>query len=162
MTQNQNKIVETKIFDNWMDEAFTEYVYNKILNLPHQYGHKSTPEAQPFYSLDLSIDDDITRFICSKIAKTLDLRFSPLRVYANIQWPGMNGEYHDDDGEMTCLWMISPTLEESGEFEIKNEKKIKFLFNRFISFSAYKTHRGLAPAKGVRITIAVKCKIYGI
>ena len=44
-----------------------------------------------------------------------------------------------------------------GPFEIKNEGKTKFIENRLIAFNAKKWHKGNAPKKGIRITLAFKC-----
>ena len=77
-------------------------------------------------------------------------------MYINIQHPNMNGSFHSDDGELTCLYMVTQTLENSGHFEIKDEEKINFVQNRLITFDAKKLHRGIAPDKGVRITLAFK------
>ena len=48
--------------------------------------------------------------------------------------------------------------------QIKNEGKTKFIENRLIAFNAKKWHKGNAPKKGIRITLAFKCdrmKLYG-
>ena len=44
----------------------------------------------------------------------------------------------------------------NGNFEIKNEKVIEFKKNKLICFDSKKLHRGLAPTKGVRITLTFK------
>ena len=71
----------------------------------------------------------------------------------------MNGYYHNDNGDITCLYMLTKTREKDGDFQIKGEDKIKFVQNRLICFDANKMHRGLAPKDGVRITLAFKTKI---
>ena len=67
----------------------------------------------------------------------------------------MNGDWHYDDGEMTCMYMVTG----DGNFEIKDEASVLFEENKLICFSTEKLHRGLAPSKGTRITWVTKTEI---
>ena len=72
----------------------------------------------------------------------------------------MNGVFHKDDGDITCLYMVTKSRKNNdGSFEIEGDKKIQFIQNRLICFDSNKMHRGLAPNKGIRITLAFKTKI---
>jgi len=99
--------------------------------------------------------------MCRKLAREVvegDCGF--LRVYANIQFPGMDGVMHFDDGDMTAIYMVTETLEgyngvfeyiEDGQYEV-----IKFVQNRLILFEGNK-HKGMAPKEGnPRVTMAFK------
>jgi len=82
------------------------------------------------------------------------------RVYANIQYPGMDGAMHTDDGDMTAIYMISNTLGSGiGSFEYIEEGKcesIDFVQNRLVLFEG-NIHRGLAPKElNPRVTVAFK------
>ena len=67
-----------------------------------------------------------------------------------------DGDYHTDDCNITCLYMVTDTLKDSGHLDIKDEKKINFVQNRLVIFDSKKLHRGLAPSNGVRISLAFK------
>ena len=118
----------------------------------------SNNNESSFYTSICNPQNDLTNFLFFKLKKTLNKNLKLERMYINIQHPNMNGSFHLDDGDMTCLYMVTKTLENSGHFEIKDEEKINFVQNRLIAFDAKKLHRGIAPNKGVRITLAFKTK----
>ena len=74
----------------------------------------------------------------------------------------MDGNWHPDIFDVsthTFLYMLSKNVE-GGEFEIQNEKKYEYKFNRLIWFDARKMHKGLAPTNNVpRVTLAFKTKL---
>ena len=101
--------------------------------------------------------------MCRKLSREViqsDCQFT--RVYANIQFKGMNGSFHNDDGDFTVLYMVTPTLDGSGQFQYRNEKggveEIEFVQNRLIWFAGSSLkHRGLAPDTDLpRVTVAFK------
>jgi|TARA_R110002020_G_scaffold102695_1_gene240949 hypothetical protein len=96
--------------------------------------------------------DSLMDFIFFKIKNILGKNLKLLRVYTNLQYSNMPGDYHIDDGHMTCLYMVNG----EGDFEIKDESKIKFEEDKLILFDAKKPHKGNAPKKGDRITLAFK------
>ena len=99
--------------------------------------------------------DPLMDFIFYKVQKALGKNLKLLRVYTNLQYPSMHGDYHVDDGHITCLYMVNG----EGAFEIKNESKIEFEEEKLILFDAKKPHKGNAPKKGNRITLAFKTEI---
>ncbi len=151
-----------KQIDNWLPKDLVEYLDNYFLyGFPHFYGHWSVKSGSDmFYSSDLNPNDALNKYLFEKVGKTLDKKVHILRSYINIQHPGMDGLFHSDDGDLTCLYMVTKTLKKGGHFEIKGEKKIPFVQGRFICFDAKKLHRGQAPInKGdVRISLAFKTK----
>ena len=154
--------MKTKIIDNWLDKDLVNYLNEYFLyNFPHYYGHKSNDnDKSVFYISGLNEKDALNSFLFYKLQKTLDMSLSLERMYINIQHHEMNGSFHNDDGQMTCLYMVTSSLKNSGAFEIKDEEKIDFVQNRLIAFDAKKLHRGLAPQKGeVRITLAFKTNV---
>tara|TARA_R110002060_G_scaffold12981_2_gene18447 strand:+ start:1227 stop:1691 length:465 start_codon:yes stop_codon:yes gene_type:complete len=151
-----------KIVDNWLNKDLVDYLENYFLyRFPHYYGHKSNDEdINSFYVSSLNIEDALNNYLFFKLEKTLNKKLQLNRMYINIQHENMTGSFHKDDGDITCLYMVTKTLADSGEFEIKEENKIKFVQNRLIAFDAKKEHRGLAPNKGeVRITLAFKTNV---
>tara|TARA_R100001086_G_C11759273_1_gene237629 strand:- start:149 stop:613 length:465 start_codon:yes stop_codon:yes gene_type:complete len=152
--------MKTQIIDNWLDKDLVVYLNNYFLyTFPHYYGHKSnSADEHSFYNSNLNPKDALNNYLFFKLKKTLNMSHIELiRMYINIQHANMNGSFHTDDGKMTCMYMVTKSLKDSGAFEIKNENKIDFIQNRLIAFDAEKLHRGHAPNKGeVRITLAFK------
>jgi hypothetical protein len=153
-----------KIVDNWLDQDLVEFLeYNFLYEKAHWFGHSSLGKSKNindcFYSHELDGNEPINKYLFYKLKKTLNINLNLLRMYLNIQWKEMNGFFHTDDGDITCLYMATKTREKDSAFEIKGSDKIKFVQNRLICFDANKMHRGTAPNDGVRITLAFKTKI---
>tara|TARA_R110000772_G_scaffold44378_3_gene102158 strand:+ start:84 stop:554 length:471 start_codon:yes stop_codon:yes gene_type:complete len=152
--------MKTEIIDNWLHSDLVDYLENYFLyKFPHYYGHKSNDkDINSFYVSSLNPDDALNNFLFYKLKKTLNKNLRLERMYINIQHENMNGSFHQDEGDITCLYMVTKTLPKGeGCFEIKNEEKIDFIQNRLIAFDASKQHMGHAPNKGeVRITLAFK------
>jgi len=142
------------IIEDWLDSDLSNFLEKEFLyNTPHQYGQRSnasTPNV--FYFSVLNLDDPLVRFLSYKLKKTVGNDLIIHRAYINVQHPNMNGDFHTDEGTMTAIYMVTG----SGDFQIKNEGKIKFKKNKLICFNPKKLHRGLAPKDGVRITLTFK------
>ena len=150
-----------KVYDNWLDKNLVEYLEDYFLyNFPHYYGHSSNNDNQTcFYNSILNPNDALNNFLFYKLQQTLKLKLQLERMYINIQHPNMDGSFHTDDGDITCLYMATKTRKENdGAFQIKGLGKTQFVQNRLVCFDANKMHRGLAPDSGVRITLAFKCR----
>ena len=131
--------MKTQIIDNWLDKNLVDYLEDYFLyRFPHYYGHKSNPDSNEnsFYNSMCNPQDALNNYLFFKLKKTLNKNLKLERMYINIQHPNMNGSFHPDDGDMTCLYMVTKTLENSGHFEIKDEEKINFVQNRLIAFDA--------------------------
>jgi hypothetical protein len=151
-----------KIIDNFLEKELIEYLKNVFMfKTPHLYGHKSHEKSNFFYNSDINMDDTLIKFIILKLQK--EFKFNEvLRSYINVQFYGMEGDWHTDDGKNTILLMVTKTLKNgSGDFQIKMDNKINkvgFVQNRLIFFDASFQHRGLAPKElnTPRITFAFK------
>ncbi len=151
------------VMDDWLDLEFCDHLANHILRFtPHSYGHTSNKgEGIPFYHTEFNKGNFHIKYMCRKIAREVakgDCGF--LRVYANIQFPGMDGAMHVDDGDMTAIYMVTETLSPGdGSFEYIEDGKhesIDFVQNRLVLFEGNK-HRGMAPKEGnPRVTMAFK------
>ena len=135
------------IKDNFLEKILIKYLENIFIHkTPHYYGQVSNKGGKNhFYSSMLNINDTMINFLITKL-KT-EFKFNQiLRSYLNVQYNGMNGDWHKDDGNNTILLMITKTLKKgSGQFQIKDKdnviKKIDFIQNRVICFDATKLHR---------------------
>jgi hypothetical protein len=94
-------------------------------------------------------------FIFWKIQKFLKKELRLIRVYSNLQYSNMPGSFHIDDGDLTCLYMVTG----DGDFEIKNKEIIKFEKDKLILFNAKEPHKGNAPRNNKRITLAFKTEL---
>tara|TARA_R100000008_G_C3477005_1_gene111865 strand:- start:40 stop:507 length:468 start_codon:yes stop_codon:yes gene_type:complete len=150
--------METKIIDNWLDKDLIEFLHPWFLyNSPHFFSQKSSEKDENlFYISNLNLNDPLSMFLNYKLQKTLNIQCYCDDLYVNIQHPDMEGSYHTDNCDITCLLMVSDTLEDCGHFDLKDEKMINFVKNRLIIFDSKKLHRGLAPIKGVRMSLAFK------
>ena len=143
------------IIENWLDLNLSNFLEKEFLyNTPHHYGQMSDPATSTgrFYYTMLNLNDPLIRFLIHNLKKTVNDDLILHRIYLNIQHPNMNSDFHIDEGNMTAIYMVTG----SGDFQIKNEGKIKFKKNKLICFDPKKLHRGLAPEKGVRITLTFK------
>ena len=153
-----------KVIDNFIDDVLIKLLRNLFLKLPHYYGHSSVKgTGTAFYNSDLPLDDTMVKYLCEKIQRAEGAPIRILRVYFNVQHSGMDGEWHEDDGDTTYLLMVTKTLKPgNGCFEIKEDNKIKkvdFVQNRLVYFNATTPHRGRCEKKQdnePRITLAFK------
>ena len=164
-----------EILDDWLDLEFCNHLSEHILYcMPHVYGHTSITggsrvtdilsgaPSQKFYTVDFGEESFHIKYMCRKLHKEVfqyECQF--VRVYANIQFKGMNGSFHKDKADLTVVYMVTPTLEGSGSFEYKDGtevKKVDFVQNRLIIFEGGDVfHRGMSPdIDSPRVTVAFK------
>jgi len=156
-----------KIIDNFLENDLINHLEYIFLRVPHYYGQSSNADGTgvSFYKNEFDLKDSLIQYLCVKVQKKFKQKLGFLRVYINVQHNNMNGDFHEDDGDMTILLMVSKTLKkDSGQFEIKKDNKITtidFVKNRLIFFDAKLKHRGTAPKEKnkVRITLAFKTKL---
>ena len=154
-----------RVLDNWLDLEFCDHLaYDILYNMKHTYGHTSdnSKETPRFYRADFVGNNFHIKYMCRKLSREViqsECQFSI--PYANIQFKGMDGAFHRDDGDFTVIYMVTPTLEGSGHFEYEDGnavKQVDFVQNRLIVFEGSTTlHRGLSPDSDLpRVTIAFK------
>ena len=153
-----------KIVKNWLEKDLAFRVRNFLLDQQYKYTESSLPGTGPsFFSshFDINQNQDI-RSLFPLLVSQFDHDIEIIKVYANLQFYGMNGEWHTDDGDTTCLWMATKSLPKgSGEFKTKKQS-VKFDFNKLVIFDANKPHKGMAPKElnTPRITLAFKTQRY--
>ena len=155
-----------KVIDDWLDPEFCDHLaYDILFRMPHRYGYRSDASALTprFYRAEFDDNNFHVKYMCRKLSREViksDCQF--VRAYANIQFKGMDGMFHKDDGDFTVLYMVTPTLEGSGQFQYRNEKgevvAVDFVQNRLVWFAGSSVkHRGLAPDTDLpRVTVAFK------
>ena len=159
-------------YKNFMDEDFITYLSNYyLINVLHRYGHTSRrgTGGKTFFATEVD-HDVVSNFVTYKLRKKFGVnQFN--RIYINLQFNGMGGDWHLDDGKKTYMLMVTPTLKkDSGCFEIcdtptmapPTEKtkihKVAFEQNKLVIFTAKLWHRGRSPLEvnTPRITLALK------
>ena len=154
-----------KVLDNWLDLEFCDHLsYHILYCLPHIYGHSSDSGegSQRFYRIEFGEENFHVKYMCRKLNKeVLKGNCQFIRAYANLQFKGMDGSFHLDDGDFTVLYMVTPTLENSGHFKYMDKgvvRKIDFVQNRLIWFPGKDLmHRGMSPdSDSPRVTISFK------
>ena len=151
-----------KIIKNWLRKDVGIDVRDYLFRCKYEYRSKSTDKSSNTFfvsSFNLNTDQTIM-MVAERLVKEFDYNIEVVRSYVNLQFTGMDGEWHVDDGDVTCLWMATESLPKgSGEFQTK-DKKIKFDFNKLIIFDSKIPHRGMAPKKlnTPRMTLAFKTR----
>tara|TARA_B100000902_G_scaffold161089_1_gene156622 strand:- start:1707 stop:2189 length:483 start_codon:yes stop_codon:yes gene_type:complete len=151
-----------KKVEKWLNPDMVEYLNDYFTyDYPHYFGQRSVEGSKEFYISELRIDDALNRYLFHKLQKTLNKQLRLIRMYINVQHEGMVSDFHADDGDLTCLYMLSGTLKDSGAFEIMDEAHFPFVQNTLVCFDAKKLHKGHAPidADKPRITLAFKTEI---
>ena len=156
-----------KIFDDWLDHTFcTSLDENVLMHTTHgygQYANRDVSDQNAFCYSDCSFDDFHIQYLVEKIKECVGNKVEFIKVLTNIQYMGMNSAFHSDDGDLTAIYMISPTLDNSGFFEYKGEgyrtiNKVGFKQNRMIIHDDVE-HRASSPETvRPRITIAFQMK----
>ena len=150
--------------ENFLDPILVDLLGFKFLyKTPHIWGHTSNGGNEFYYS-PLDNEDLSLIYIHQKInLEVLNLPTEMQRVYINIQHNNMEGNFHYDDGDITALLMITPTPQEGGQFEYKDENNkiqtIPYKHNQLILFNGVE-HRGCCYIDNKpRITLAYKLNI---
>ena len=152
-------IMKTKIIDNWLEPDLAEFLSVHLTkNILYSLDHSSRPDTteSSFLMSHLSIHDPIILFLHSKINKVKKVNL--LRSYVNCHYSCHGGSFHQDDGDTTFLYMPSKNVE-GGEFEIFNQPRVEYKFNRLIYFNALDFHKGNPHTNNTtRLTLAFKTK----
>lgn len=153
-------MIKTTIIDNWLEPDLASYLsFYLEKRILYNAGHGSDKQKDnTSFLFGVVPESPLIDFLSLKIKKILPVEI--LRTYTNLQYNNMDGEFHADDGDITFLYMPSKKLKlNEGHFEIKDEGKFEYKFNRLIYFDAKKLHKGNSPIQNIaRITLAFKTK----
>ena len=148
-----------------LDRDLACRVSNYLSDRPYRYNSSSITDDPKRNFLVSEVNLHTNKEIISlfpHLIKHFKYNIEIIRCYINLQFTKMDGEWHQDDGEITCLWMATQTLPKgSGTLQLKNKREdVKFEFNKLVMFDAKRPHRGLAPKEfnTPRITLAFKTR----
>ena len=175
------------VYDNLVDNYLLESLYNKYINQPFKYYHKSNTTQNFYHWNHVEIDSsgsnvndisdklelyeaELFKTVIKKIHKDCDL----LRVYSNAYTFGTEGFPHTDSnrfGEETFILYLNKTWlpEWGGEtvvFDNTNtdiEKAVLPKFGRIIRFPSNRLHVARSISKWcteLRIVLVYKIKLY--
>jgi len=152
-----NKKITTTVIDNWLEPQLADFMSMYLhKGIVYQAGHGSALGDNTSFLSGIVPPSPLIEFLTYKLKFICPIEV--LRVYTNLHYSNMGGAFHLDDGDITFLYMPSKGLQSNeGHFEIKDEEKIEYKFNRLIYFDAKKLHKGHAPKQNVpRVTLAFK------
>ena len=160
-----------KVFNNFVtDEDLLEF--EEIMNKTHwRYtGASNFNLDTTFWKLDVN-DEKFIKNVMDKLESRVKKKFEVLRVYANGQTYGQDGDYHtdsDDEGTYTLLIYISEITPMNVEYiggytQFLLDGMVNGIepyIKRAVFFDSRIEHRGMAPlTKNIlRVSLAFKLK----
>lgn len=147
-----------KIIDNWLEPDLAEFLSDYLyMGIYYQNGARSNCDENKVSFLHGQVPNtDLMRYLVFKLNFIKPIQV--LRIYTNLHYNNMGGDFHQDDGDTTFIYMPSKGLRnDEGHFEIKDEPLVEYKFNRLVMFDAKKPHRGHRPKQNIpRVTLAFK------
>jgi hypothetical protein len=159
------------LFDNFLHVADFAEVTRKVDCGSWKYSNTSNfNSAKKFFMMELDEDKFFSEYIKGAIEARSGKKFKLLRVYANGQVYGQDGDFHQDDpGPNTWTFLIYMNIVPANElenwggetqFKMNDGLKIQLpLPNTGVLFRSNIFHRGMAPtspSSGLRVTVAWK------
>jgi hypothetical protein len=163
-----------QIYDSILSVQDFEKCQQIIKDGQWRFTGKSTNDGTMFWFMDLIDNDWIAQHLFSVVQEKIGQRFELLRVYANGQTYGLNGDYHQDsshDNEYTLILYVnsytSADVDKIGGytmFKLSNSSVqcIEPIKNRGVLFNSTIFHKGMAPNRycsDLRTTIAFKMRV---
>ena len=147
--------MKVEIIDNWLEDDLAEYLSNYLeFGLLYRTNWGSVTGDKTSFLMANFPETPLSSFLSFKLNKIKKVTI--LRAYVNLHYMCHGGGFHQDDGDLTFVYMSSKNVK-GGEFEIKDEEKIDYRFNRLIYFDSKKFHKGNPPINNVkRFTLAFK------
>lgn len=152
-----NKNIPTTVIDNWLEPQLADFLSDYLYKgIGYHTGHGSNGIVDTSFLFGAVPLSPMTDFLIYKLKFIHPIEV--IRIYTNLHYNNMGGSFHVDDGDITFLYMPSKGINpEEGHFEIKDEGKFEYKFNRLIYFDAKKLHKGNPPKQNIpRITLAFK------
>jgi hypothetical protein len=147
-----------KIIDNWLEPHLAEFLSTYLFSdIVYTTGASSRCKEDQTSFLHGQVPlDSLMRYLVFKLNHIKPV--SVIRIYTNLHYNNMGGDFHEDDGDTTFIYMPSQGLkDDEGHFEIKDEPLVEYKFNRLIMFDAKRPHRGHRPKQNIpRVTLAFK------
>lgn len=165
---------------NVLDSEQLHYVHSVLAEDNWVYGETTDSSRGlkiPFWGMELSYDIVFNEYILKRIQAFSNMKFSLLRVYANGQTHGQDGDFHIDSNNEKSYTFILYATDLSSEHKLDSieyaqlQGYTEFLlpdgtiygvppvYNSGILFPSHLMHRGTSfnrLVKSLRVTIAWK------
>lgn len=150
--------------DNFLPSEYVSSLRSTVLLDNKHSFNMSSNGIIPFYSVEFNINDPLVQKLVNQINSVNSTLYSVKRAYANIQYSGMDGTWHTDDGDVTALIFLNEKIQD-GNFEIRiktNEETVTEEYSpdpgRLLLFEGRHLHRGLSSTTLAipRISLAFK------
>ena len=158
--------MEVKYVDNFLDKIDFKKVEERIVDASwtFQCGNPINKEKLPFLLWEVSHEEFYNKYLFDKVKQHLDGEYKLRRVYFNGQWSGREGDFHNDNCDVTVLLYVSDYEYGWGGFtEIMTSSTsptiIHPLKNRLLIFPGKIMHKGYAfsyQTCPMRISLAFK------
>jgi hypothetical protein len=163
-------------YNNFLSQDEWDYVFDKTVEgKTWSFMGRSNENGNPFWFMNLINDEFFSNKLFTKIKNVTKKDFDLLRVYANGQTFGLDGQFHIDTkkGEeknkyFTFLYYPCKSWDASWGGKtiiVDEENSLNFQYpspNNAIMFDSTNLHYGEGPARlfyGLRVTVAFKMKI---
>ena len=170
--------IEPKYYDNFLEEHIAQLIDMELREVSWQYDYDSVKNGvnkhwHVFIGHDEGEIEDFGYHI-SMVWNQIKNKFPEYkleRAYLNAHTHGLEPHIHRDDGDVTILYMVcgegdfklikdfslvNKKDDQTAEIQPKEIEEFKFEENKLILFDAKTPHKGEAPKKGMRITLAFK------
>ena len=160
--------MDIKIVDNFLDKIDLKRVgekcYDPLVEWEVQRSISTNKENLDFLYLDVSNEEFYNKYLFDKVKQHLDGEYKLERIYFNGQWAGREGNFHNDECDITVLFYVSDYEYGWGGFtEIMTSSTsptiIHPLKNRLLIFPGRIMHKGYSfsyQSCPMRVSLAFK------
>ena len=158
--------MDVKYVDSFLDKIDFKKVVDRTVNASWniQRSISTNEEHFDFLYLDVSNEEFYNKYLFDKVKQHLDGEYKLQRIYFNGQWSGREGNFHNDNCDVTVLFYVSDYEYGWGGFtEIMTSSTsptiIHPLQNRLLIFPGRIMHKGYSfsyQTCPMRISLAFK------
>ena len=154
-----------KVVDNFLTNEEMEEICKYLYEANWRVQCSSPQATSQFLMWEVSKINYFNTYLFNRVKKELNFKYSLQRAYFNGQWFGMDGQFHTDGCETTCLIYISGYENDWGGFtqiltSETTQEIIAPVQGRLVSFPGNWEHKAYAysyQSCPMRISLAFKC-----
>jgi len=150
--------MKTKVLDNFLDSDYLELIKEIVPTLDYKL-HGSIDKLNFLNSAGYPYPHTDCFYVLAKKVSNMT-NSKVLRCYVNLNPSGEAhaGEFHEDDGDITALFMpFNWNIERGGSLKFYDGEEIEYRENRLVIFDAKRPHRAMPHSfEGFRYTVAFK------
>tara|TARA_R100000781_G_scaffold77752_1_gene48114 strand:+ start:1522 stop:1974 length:453 start_codon:yes stop_codon:yes gene_type:complete len=147
--------MNTKIFDDVLSNDLLNFIRREMELMRWEKGRSNQGIDSFFNCTTTSYLSH--NFLFKLFLQKYSLPYKLLRSYVNCYPPGIEGEFHCDDGDYTFLFYPDEVEKDKGSTVFKDGTKIEYKTNRLLIFNARLLHKAAKNLSNeMRHTIAWK------